>query len=67
MQYTNKSFSVSAPSTQEYRDNWDRTFGKPAAKSTAKQVHERYKFPELTEEQQLANQRYVLDSEWPDK
>lgn len=26
MDYTKKSFSVSAPSTQQYRDNWERTF-----------------------------------------
>jgi hypothetical protein len=27
MNYTKKSFSVNAPGTQQYRDNWERTFG----------------------------------------
>lgn len=26
MNYTKKSFSVTAPGTQAYRDNWERTF-----------------------------------------
>jgi len=26
MKFTQKSFSVNAPNTQEYRDNWERTF-----------------------------------------
>lgn len=30
MNYEKKSFSVSAPATQEYRDNWEKTFQKEA-------------------------------------
>lgn len=26
MNYTKKSFSVTAPGSQQYRDNWERTF-----------------------------------------
>lgn len=28
MQYQNKSFSVAMGTTKEYRDNWDKIFGK---------------------------------------
>lgn len=30
MNYTNKSFNVCAPGTDQYRENWERTFRTPA-------------------------------------
>ena len=33
MKYTQSSFSVGAPGTDQYRENWERTFGKVQVKS----------------------------------